>query len=213
MNFTPLCECTQSYKVLKEAGGNGQEYFLEGVFIQGNVINKNRRIYPLEILLPEVSRYNKEFISQDRAMGELDHIDSPIVMCKNASHKIISLTQDGDNFIGKLKVMRSVPNGQILAGLIDEGIRLGVSTRGYGSVKEDRSKGASVVQSDFNLSTIDVVSDPSAQKALVDAIMEGRDWAWIKEKHAREVKRQLDRKANLSESDVLKLAKRYLSTL
>ena len=162
-----------SYKVAPKKESKGKKYYIEGIFIQGDIVNGNKRMYPMELLKREVKRYRETLIDQNRAVGELDHPDTPSVNYKAASHKIISLEQDGNNFIGKALIL-DTPNGLIAKALIDGGVQLAVSTRGIGSVKED--SGRSIVQDDFVLSTIDIVSDPSAPEAFVNGVLESKEW-------------------------------------
>jgi len=158
----------------KEDGG--KNYFIEGIFMQGNVKNRNGRMYPMETLEKEVNRYNKEYVEQNRAYGELGHPQGPTINLERVSHMIKELNRDGDNIIGKAKIMTETPYGKIVKNLMDEGARLGVSSRGMGTLKKDK-KGVNLVQSDFQLATAaDIVADPSAPNAFVEGVMEGVDW-------------------------------------
>lgn len=160
--------------VVEEKLGKGKEYFLEGVFLQSNLKNRNGRVYPKEIMANEVNRYNEEYIKKNRAFGELGHPDSPSINLDRAAILIKSLKQEGDNWIGKAKVM-DTPYGKIVKNLIDEGAQLGVSSRGLGSLKA--VNGTNMVQDDFMLATAaDVVADPSAPDAFVNGIMENAEW-------------------------------------
>ena len=151
--------------------------YIEGVFLQGNIKNRNGRMYPMETLRKEVARYNENHVQSGRALGELGHPDTPTVNLDRVSHKIISLKESGSNFIGKAKVL-GTPMGKIASSLIDEGVKLGVSSRGIGSLKPTR-EGVNVVGDDFMLATAaDIVADPSAPDAFVEGIMEGKDWVW-----------------------------------
>lgn len=155
----------------------GKELFIEGVFLQSNVKNRNGRVYPKEVLEKEVKRYTENYINKNRAFGELGHPDGPSINLERVSHMIKSLTLDGDNYIGKAKIMTETPYGAIVSNLIKEGANLGVSSRGMGSVKS--SNGSNVVQGDFYLATAaDIVADPSAPDAFVNGIMEGKEWIW-----------------------------------
>lgn len=157
--------------------GQGKEYYIEGVFLQAEKPNRNKRIYPEKILENEVDRYIREYINTDRAMGELGHPEGPQINLHLASHKIMNLEKRGTDFYGKAKLL-DTPNGKIAKNLIDEGIKLGVSSRGLGSLKVNE-EGVSVVQEDFYLATAaDIVSDPSAPDAFVDGIMEGKEWVY-----------------------------------
>jgi hypothetical protein len=151
--------------------------FIEGIFLQGDLKNRNGRMYPMETLRREVQRYSENHIHAGRALGELGHPDGPTVNLDRVSHKIVSLKESGNNFIGKAKIL-STPMGKIAESLISEGVKLGVSSRGIGSLKQTR-EGVNVVGDDFMLSTAaDIVSDPSAPDAFVEGIMEGKDWVW-----------------------------------
>jgi len=162
--------------MLVEETNGKKDYKIRGVFLQSNIKNRNGRIYPKEILVKEVSRYNKEFINKKRAFGELGHPDGPTVNLERVSHMITKLYPDGDNFIGEAKVMNT-PYGKIVKGLIDEGAQLGVSSRGMGSLINRGGK--NYVRDDFYLATAaDIVADPSAPDAFVEGIMEGKEWVW-----------------------------------
>ena len=161
--------------LIEEKDKNGQKHqFIEGVFLQTNMKNRNGRIYPMNIMENEVNRYNKEFIKKNRAYGELGHPDGPTINLERVSHMITSLEKDGDNFVGKAKIMNT-PMGNIVKGLLNDGAKLGVSSRGMGSVTQKND--AQYVQKDFMLATAaDIVADPSAPDAFVDGIMEGVEW-------------------------------------
>ena len=162
--------------IVEEKLGKGKEYFLEGVFLQSNLKNRNGRVYPTEIMAKEVNRYNEEYIKKNRAFGELGHPDSPSINLDRTAIMIKSLKQDGDNWVGKAKVM-DTPYGKIVKNLIDEGAQLGVSSRGVGTVVN--KNGVQLVQDDFLLATAaDVVADPSAPQAFVNGIMEGAEWVY-----------------------------------
>jgi hypothetical protein len=173
-----------SLEYITEANADGEkEYFIEGIFMQANKANRNGRIYPTEVLEKEVIRYNKEYIMKNRAFGELGHPQGPSINLERVSHMIKELYQDGDNFIGKAKIMDS-PYGNIVKNLIKEGASLGVSSRGMGSLKS--RNGINEVQKDFYLATAaDIVADPSAPDAFVQGIMEGVDWIMDGEKWIR----------------------------
>lgn len=172
--FTDLVEDVQ---ILKEDVGGEPQYFIEGIFIQGNKKNRNGRVYPIEILAEEVENYTEAYIDKKRAFGELGHPDGPTINLDRVSHMIVELRQSGDNFIGKAKIM-DTPNGKIVKCLMDEGAQLGVSTRGMGSLKPNAA-GYQEVQKDFSLATAaDIVVDPSAPDAFVNGIMEGVEWVW-----------------------------------
>lgn len=172
--FTDLVEDVQ---ILKEDIGGKTAYFIEGIFIQGNKKNRNGRVYPMDVLAEEVQNYTESYINKKRAFGELGHPDGPTINLDRVSHMIVELRQQGDNFIGKAKIM-DTPNGKIVKCLMDEGAQLGVSTRGMGSLKPN-SRGFQEVQNDFTLATAaDIVVDPSAPDAFVNGIMEGVEWVW-----------------------------------
>ena len=167
----------ESVEFLVENRNGRKSMYIEGVFLQGNIKNRNGRMYPMETLRKEVARYNENHVQSGRALGELGHPDTPTVNLDRVSHKIISLKESGSNFIGKAKVL-GTPMGKIASSLIDEGVKLGVSSRGIGSLKPTR-EGVNVVSDDFMLATAaDIVADPSAPDAFVEGIMEGKDWVW-----------------------------------
>ena len=168
----------ESVEFITERLKNGkQNLYIEGIFLQGNIKNRNGRMYPIETLRKEVSRYNENHVQSGRALGELGHPDTPTVNLDRVSHKIVSLKESGANFIGKAKIL-GTPMGKIASSLIDEGVKLGVSSRGIGSLKPTR-EGVNIVGDDFMLATAaDIVADPSAPDAFVEGIMEGKDWVW-----------------------------------
>ena len=170
-------EINEEVQILTEESEKGdKKYFIEGVFLQGNLKNRNDRIYPMEILDKEASRYSKNFIEQKRAFGELGHPDGPTINLERVSHMITSLHKEGENYIGKAKVM-DTPYGKIVKNLIDEGAKLGVSSRGIGSLEE--KSGINYVKDDFQLATAaDIVADPSAPDAFVNGILEGKEWVY-----------------------------------
>ena len=171
-----ITEVNESIKVLKEQHEGKPRFFIEGIFLQAEKKNRNGRVYPVGILRKEVDKYVGEFVEQNRAFGELGHPDGPTVNLERVSHMITELYEDGNNFIGKAKIMET-PYGKIVGNLLSEGAKLGVSSRGMGSVKE--RAGANYVQDDFSLATAaDIVADPSAPDAFVDGIMEGKEWVW-----------------------------------
>ena len=153
-----------------------KNYFIEGIFMQGDIKNRNGRMYPKDVLAKEAARYNKEYIQKNKAYGELGHPQGPTINLERESHMIKELTPDGSNFMGKAKVL-DTPYGNIVKNLIDEGAQLGVSSRGMGTLKDNR--GSQEVQSDFMLSTAaDIVADPSAPEAFVNGVMEGVEWVY-----------------------------------
>ena len=177
----------ENVEVIVEQRNGKKNLYIEGVFLQGDIKNRNGRMYPSETLAKEVSRYNESFIQKGRALGELGHPDGPTINLDRVSHKITSLRQEGSNWVGRAQIL-STPMGTIAKNLLDEGVKLGVSSRGMGSLKEDRD-GVKVVGEDFMLATAaDIVADPSAPDAFVNGIMEGKDWVWdggiLREKYA-----------------------------
>jgi|TARA_R110000823_G_scaffold292173_1_gene410976 hypothetical protein len=163
--------------ITEEKENGKKEYKIKGIFMQADIKNKNGRVYPMEILDKEVKRYNKEFINEKRAYGELGHPEGPTINLERASHMITALYPDGKNFIGEAKIL-ATPMGEIVKTLMDEGAKLGVSSRGMGSL-EQKKDGSNYVRNDFYLATAaDIVSDPSAPSAFVEGIMEGKEWVW-----------------------------------
>ena len=173
-----ITEINESVEYIAEAREDGKkDYFIHGPFMQANIKNRNGRVYPAEVLDREVNRYVTENVQKNRAYGELGHPTSPTINLDRVIHMIKELTRDGDNFIGKAKIMTETPMGQIVKNLMDEGASLGVSSRGMGSLKN--KNGAAEVQNDFYLATAaDIVADPSAPDAFVEGIMEGKEWVW-----------------------------------
>ena len=195
-------EITQAEYIVEEANGK-KNYSIKGVFMQSDVKNRNGRIYPKEILQKEVHRYNREFIEKNRAFGELGHPDGPTVNLERVSHMIKALYPEGNNFIGEARVL-DTPYGKIVKSLIDEGARLGVSSRGMGTLSN--SQGANVVNNDFYLATAaDIVADPSAPDAFVEGIMEGKEWIWdngiLKEAQVKELKLQVESKERIARAE------------
>ena len=185
----------ESVKIITEAKGGKKSLFIEGIFLQGNIKNRNGRMYPLDTLRKEVERYNESNIVSGRALGELGHPDGPTVNLDRVSHKIVSLKESGSNFIGKAKILNT-PMGKIASNLIEEGVKLGVSSRGIGSLKPTK-EGFNVVGDDFMLATAaDIVADPSAPDAFVEGIMEGKEWIWegnsFREQIANETKNKIE---------------------
>ena len=186
--------------------GKGKEQYIKGIFMQADIKNQNGRVYPHAVLKKEVNNFNNKYVAEGRALGELGHPMGPVINLDRVSHVIKELYEDGKNFIGKAKVM-DTPNGKIVKNFISEGVRLGVSSRGMGSVKSNK-KGVNEVQSDFVLSTVDIVADPSAPDAFVNGIMEGKEWVWengiIKERDIHSMKKIIE-KANMRELEQKKL--------
>ena len=172
-----ITEEVSQVKFITEGKGAKKKMYIEGVFLQGDIKNRNGRMYPVNTLAKEVGRYNESFVQKGRALGELGHPEGPTVNLDRVSHKITSLRQEGNNFIGKAQLLET-PMGKIAKSLIGEGVTLGVSSRGVGSLRED-NKGCKVVGEDFMLATAaDIVADPSAPDAFVSGIMEGKEWVW-----------------------------------
>ena len=187
-------EVSNAEYIVEETNGK-KNYKIRGVFMQADMKNRNGRIYPMETLTKEVNRYNKEFVEEKRAFGELGHPDGPTVNLERVSHMITELKPEGKNFIGEAKIM-DTPYGKIVKNLIDEGAKLGVSSRGMGSL--ENKGGSNYVGRDFYLATAaDIVADPSAPEAFVQGIMEGKEWVWdngiIKEQDVSEIQEQLER--------------------
>jgi hypothetical protein len=193
--------------IVEERNGR-KNLYIEGVFLQGNIKNRNGRMYPMETLRREVARYNENHVVAGRALGELGHPDGPTVNLDRVSHKIVSLKESGSNFIGKAKIMNT-PMGNIAKSLIDEGVKLGVSSRGIGSLKMTR-EGVNIVGDDFMLATAaDIVADPSAPDAFVEGIMEGKDWVWdggiLREKYAEKTYKTINTLVDQKKLDEQKL--------
>ncbi len=185
---------TEDVRLVTEATEDGKKnYFIEGVFMQSNKPNRNNRIYERNILFNEAKRYIKTYVNENRAFGELNHPQGPTVNLDRVSHIIKEMKEDGDNLMGKAKIM-DTPMGKIVQNLMDEGAKLGVSSRGMGSLKE--RNGINEVQKDFMLSAVDIVADPSAPDAFVNGIMEGREWIWdngiLKEKDMQSFKESIE---------------------
>lgn len=209
-------ELNEQVSYLVEEKGDKRSFYIEGVFIQGATPNRNNRVYPMHVLEREVGRYVEEAVKQNRALGELNHPEGPNINLDRVSHIITELKRDGNDYIGRAKILET-PNGKIVQNLLAADVRFGVSTRGMGSVHE--SNGIMEVQDDFRLSTAaDIVADPSAPKAFVNGIYEGREWifdvaanSWraldLVEKTKRAGKTRLD------EQEMLKIFKNYISNI
>ena len=193
-----ITENIEEIQVLTEESESGKKsHFIEGVFLQGNIKNRNNRYYDADILDREVAKYNESFTDKGRALGELGHPDGPIINLDRVSHKIVSLKREGNNFIGKAKLLET-PMGKIAKNLLDEGVKLGVSSRGLGSITV--KDGVNYVGEDFMLATAaDIVADPSAPDALVEGIMEGKEWVWesgvLREVELEKIKEAIDHSA------------------
>jgi hypothetical protein len=190
-----ITEEVTNVKILTEGKGANKKLYIEGVFLQGEIKNRNGRMYPMSTLSREVDRYCEAFVNKGRALGELGHPDGPTVNLDRVSHKITSLVQEGNNFRGKAQIL-STPMGKIASSLLDEGVMLGVSSRGVGSL-QTTSEGCKVVGEDFQLATAaDIVADPSAPDAFVNGIMEGREWVWeggiLREQLAEQTKKRIN---------------------
>ena len=190
-----ITEEISDVKFITEGKGSKKKMYIEGVFLQGDLKNRNGRMYPVNTLAKEVNRYNEAFVAKGRALGELGHPDGPTVNLDRVSHKITSLRQEGNNFVGKAQLLET-PMGKIAKSLLDEGVTLGVSSRGVGSLRES-SNGCKVVGEDFMLATAaDIVADPSAPDAFVSGIMEGKEWVWeggiLREQLASQTKKKIN---------------------
>jgi len=190
-----ITEEVTNVQVITEGKGANKKLYIEGVFLQGEIKNRNGRMYPMSTLSREVGRYCETFVNKGRALGELGHPDGPTVNLDRVSHKITSLVQEGNNFRGKAQIL-STPMGKIASSLLDEGVMLGVSSRGVGSL-QTTSEGHKVVGEDFQLATAaDIVADPSAPDAFVNGIMEGREWVWeggiLREQLAEQTKKRIN---------------------
>ena len=208
MRNETIREEIESVEFLVEQKNGKKSMYIEGVFLQGNIKNRNGRMYPMETLRREVSRYNENHIQSGRALGELGHPEGPTVNLDRVSHKIVSLKESGSNFIGKAKIMNT-PMGNIAKNLIDEGVKLGVSSRGVGSLQQTK-EGFAVVGEDFMLATAaDIVADPSAPDAFVEGIMEGKEWVWdggiLREKFATKTYKQINTLVDQKKLDEQKL--------
>ncbi len=204
-----ITEHTNNVEYIVE--GKGKQQYIKGVFMQSDVKNQNGRVYPFGVLQREVKNYNNKFVKEGRALGELGHPMGPTINLDRVSHLITELYEDGKDFIGKAKIM-DTPNGKIVKNLLESGVRLGVSSRGLGTVKTNKS-GVNEVQKDFTLSTVDIVADPSAPAAFVNGIMEGKEFSitgevehYIKKDVHNTNSKKLDEKK-------LKLFEKYLGNL
>ena len=213
-----ITEEIENVEVIVEERGGKKSMFIEGIFLQGDLKNRNGRMYPMDTLRKEVQRYNESFVAGGRALGELGHPEGPTVNLDRVSHKITSLRENGTNFIGKAKIL-DTPMGRIAKNLIDEGVKLGVSSRGLGTLTTN-NEGVKIVSDDFHLATAaDIVADPSAPDAFVQGIMEGKDWVWdggiVRERFAaktyKKVNTMVDQKQ--LEENKLGLFKNFLSNL
>ena len=189
-----ITETIENVEVITEGTGADKKLYIEGVFLQSEIKNRNGRMYPFNVLEKEVNRYNEEYVKTSRALGELGHPDGPTVNLDRVSHRITSLRSEGNNFIGRAQIMNT-PMGNIARSLLEDGVKLGVSSRGMGSI--DKREDCNVVMDDFMLATAaDIVVDPSAPDAFVNGIMEGKEWAWdngiLKETKVAKYQRYID---------------------
>jgi hypothetical protein len=213
-----ITEEIESIEIITEESGGKKTLYISGPFLQAEVTNRNGRCYPFSILEREVKRYNDTFIKNGRALGELGHPDGPSVNLDRVSHMITSLYAEGNTFVGKAKIL-DTPMGNIAKSLLDEGVMLGVSSRGVGSLIE--KNGVRYVSDDFMLATAaDIVADPSAPDAFVQGIMEGKEWVWeggvLKERVAENARKQIEyysKNRKLSEQRKLSLLNDYLLNL
>jgi len=212
-----ITEMNEDVQLITEKRDDGtKEFYIRGNFMQAGVKNRNNRIYDIDVLSPAVEKYMTEYVDKNRALGELNHPSGPTVNLDRVSHIIKEMTADGNNFIGKAKILNS-PMGKIVQNLIEEGACLGVSSRGMGSLKKNET-GINEVQKDFILSAVDIVADPSAPDAFVDGIMEGREWIWdngvIREKQIAEYERIVKESSRKNlEENAIKVFKDFISKL
>ena len=213
-----ITEQIDDVEVIVENRNGKKSMFIEGIFLQGDIKNRNGRMYPMETLRREVTRYNEAFVESGRAVGELGHPEGPTVNLDRVSHKIVSLRESGSNYVGKAKIL-STPMGKIAQNLIDEGVKLGVSSRGLGTLATN-NEGVKIVSDDFTLATAaDIVADPSEPDAFVQGIMEGKDWVWdggvVREQLARKTFKQVNTLVDNKqlEENKLGLFQQFLSNL
>ena len=202
-----ITEQIENVQILTEEKNGKKLLYIEGVFLQSELTNRNGRRYPFDVLNREVERYNEEYVKTKRALGELGHPDGPTINLDRVSHRIVSLRAEGNNFIGKAQIL-DTPMGKIAKSLLDEGVQLGVSSRGMGSI--DKQEGISVVRDDFMLTTAaDIVADPSAPDAFVDGIMEGKEWVWdggiLRERYAEKTYKTINTLVDQKRLDEQKL--------
>jgi len=211
-----ICEINEELEYIAEEAGEGKIHKIKGIFMQGNITNRNGRRYPMDVLVKEVKRYQKEYIDKKRAFGELGHPAGPTINLDRVSHMITSLTPDGDNILGEAKIL-DTPMGNIVKNLMNEGATIGVSSRGMGSLKE--RNGVAEVQKDFYLATAaDIVADPSAPNAFVEGIMEGKEWVWdngiLREKNIHDYKQIIEKTSSKDLAEMqLKVFEDFISKL
>ena len=207
-----ITEQIEDVKILTEEKNGKKLLYIEGVFLQSELTNRNGRRYPFDVLNREVERYNEEYVKTKRALGELGHPDGPTINLDRVSHRITSLRAEGHNFIGKAQIL-DTPMGKIAKSLLDEGVQLGVSSRGMGSI--DKQEGVSIVRDDFMLTTAaDIVADPSAPDAFVNGIMEGKEWVWdngiLKEREIAKYQRFIEESRRELEERTLRVFEDFL---
>ena len=210
-----ITEQIEDVQILTEEKDGKKLLYIEGVFLQSELTNRNGRRYPFDVLNREVERYNEEYVKTKRALGELGHPDGPTINLDRVSHRIVSLRAEGNNFMGKAQIL-DTPMGKIAKSLLGEGVQLGVSSRGMGSI--EKSEGISVVRDDFMLTTAaDIVADPSAPDAFVNGIMEGKEWVWdngiLKEAKVDKYRRYIDESRRDLEERTLKVFEDFLGKL
>ena len=211
-----ITEQIEDVQILTEEKDGKKLLYIEGVFLQSELTNRNGRRYPFDVLNREVERYNEEYVKTKRALGELGHPDGPTINLDRVSHRIVSLRAEGNNFMGKAQIL-DTPMGKIAKSLLDEGVQLGVSSRGMGSI--EKQEGISVVRDDFMLTTAaDIVADPSAPDAFVNGIMEGKEWVWdngiLKEAKVDKYRRYMDEATRRNmEERTLKVFEDFLGKL
>ena len=212
-----ISEEIESVDILTEEKDGKKTLYIQGPFLQAEVVNRNKRCYPINTMMNEVKRYNEAFVSKGRALGELGHPDGPQINLDRVSHKIVCLTQEGNNFIGKAQIL-GTPMGKIAESLLADGVKLGVSSRGMGSIVN--REGVSYVGEDFMLATAaDIVADPSAPDAFVDGVMEGKEWVWegsvLREKKTEAIKKEINTlvDSRTLEENRLRLFQKFLSDL
>ena len=203
-----ISEEIESVDILTEEKDGKKTLYIQGPFLQAEVVNRNKRCYPINTMMKEVTRYNTDFVSKGRALGELGRPDGPQINLDRVSHKIVSLTQEGNNFMGKAQILKT-PMGKIAESLLADGVKLGVSSRGMGSISQH--EGVSYVGEDFMLATAaDIVADPSAPDAFVDGVMEGKEWVWegsiLREKQVEQVKSTINTLVDQKKLEEHKLA-------
>tara|TARA_B100000963_G_scaffold144995_1_gene126295 strand:- start:4751 stop:5398 length:648 start_codon:yes stop_codon:yes gene_type:complete len=212
-----ISEEIESVDILTEEKDGKKTLYIQGPFLQAEIVNRNKRCYPLSTMMNEVKRYNEAFVSKGRALGELGHPDGPQINLDRVSHKIVSLNQEGNNFVGKAQIL-STPMGKIAESLLDSGVKLGVSSRGMGSIVS--REGVNYVGEDFMLATAaDIVADPSAPDAFVDGVMEGKEWVWegsvLREMKTVSIKKEINTLVDqkILDEHKLRLFQKFLSDL